>query len=261
MANLIRMDLRRMFRSPMFFISLAVIGVFNILLNVGLTTAARFFVPSAAIPPVTLTSSVVSPFYLPFFIILMFASLVSFSYADIANGYIKNIAGQLPHKSQTIVSKFIVIGLHNLLFLAVGSLTNTLGNLILSGMGMINFVNDGMIAQAILTLLLKWLLSMALASILMFVTIGIKNKILASIVGVIIGTGSLGLAYMGLNTAANTVFHLEGFDLGSYMPDTLFNSVSVATNTAVINAVIVAIVCIVIFMALTVKVFDSSDVK
>ena len=245
MANLIRMDLRRMFRSPMFFISLAVIGVFNILLNVGFTAAARFFVPTEVMPPATLTSSIVSPFYLPFFIILMFASLVSFSYADIANGYIKNIAGQLPHKSSTIISKFIVIG----------------GNLMLSGMGMIHFVNDGMALQAILTLLLKWMLSMALASILMFVTIGIKNKILASIVGVIIGTGSLGLAYMGLSTAADTVFRTDGFDLGEFMPDTLFNAVSVGTNTAVINAVIVSLVCIAIFMTLTVKVFDRSDVK
>lgn len=261
MANLIRMDLRRMFRSPMFFVSLAVIGVFNILLNVGFTAASRFFVPSAVLPATTLTSSVVTPFFIPFFIILMFASLVGFSYADIANGYIKNIAGQLPHKSHTIISKFIVIGLHNLLFLALGSLTHTLGNLMLSGMGMLNFVNDGMLFQAILTLLLKWLLSMALTSILMFVAIGVKNKILASIVGVIIGTGSLGLAYMGLNTAANTLFHADGFDLGNFMPDTLFNSVSVATNTAVINAVIVSIVCIAIFMTLTVKVFDKSDVK
>ena len=58
MANLIRMDLRRMFRSPMFFVSLAVIGVFNILLNVGLTMAARFFVPSQAM-------NKISQFHLP----------------------------------------------------------------------------------------------------------------------------------------------------------------------------------------------------
>ena len=45
------------------------------------------------------------------------------------------------------------------------------------------------------------------------------------------------------------------------MPDTLFNAVSVGTNTAVINAVIVSLVCIAIFMTLTVKVFDRSDVK
>ena len=209
-----------------------------------LSFCPKFAAVIEVMPPATLTSSIVSPFYLPFFIILMFASLVSFSYADIANGYIKNIAGQLPHKSSTIISKFIVIGLHNLLFLAVGSLTNTLGNLMLSGMGMIHFVNDGMALQAILTLLLKWMLSMALASILMFVTIGIKNKILASIVGVIIGTGSLGLAYMGLSTAADTVFRTDGF-----------------VGEDVTEAVIVSLVCIAIFMTLTVKVFDRSDVK
>ena len=66
---------------------------------------------------------------------------------------------------------------------------------------------------------------------------------------------------MGLSTAADTVFRTDGFDLGEFMPDTLFNAVSVGTNTAVINAVIVSLVCIAIFMTLTVKVFDRSDVK
>lgn len=260
MGKLIRMDLRRVLHSPMFFISLSVVAAFNIILNIVFTLLSKVFVP-AENATVLLSNAIATPFYLSFFMILMFASVVTFSYADIANGYIKNIAGQLPNKGILIVSKFIVIGIHNLIFLVAGSLTNLMGYFILSAMGMIHLIDDGQIAAAIMTLLLKWLLSLAISTILLFVTNGIKNKVLASIVGVIVGTGSLGLAYMGLNMAIANVFHAEGFNLADYMPDSLMNTVSVPANTAVVNAIIVSVVCIAIFLTLTVKVFNSRDVK
>ena len=191
----------------------------------------------------------------------LFTSLISFSYADIAGGYIKNLAGQLPHKSSLIYSKFMVIGIHNFIFLAVGSLTNALGNLAMSATGMLQLTDDGKIGAAIMTILLKWLLSMAIAAILLFVTNGVKNKVLATVIGVILGTGTMSLAYMGLNTAISNIFHTQSFDLGMYMPDALFNSVNVGANVAVINAIVVSLVFIVLFMALTVKVFKSRDVK
>ena len=261
MANLIKMDLRRMFRSPMFLVSLSVVAVFNIVLNVVLTIVTKLFIPVANTPSEALSTVIATPFFLAIFIILMFASVVTFSYADIANGYIKNIAGQLPNKGSLIISKFIVIGVHNLVFLAVGSLTNLIGYFILSALGMVTLVNDGQIGAAILTLLLKWLLSLAISTILLFVTNGIKNKVLASVVGVIVGTGSLGLAYAGLNMAIANLFHTEGFNLAEYMPDTLMNTVSVPAGTAVINAIVVSVICISIFLTLTVKVFNSRDVK
>lgn len=155
----------------------------------------------------------------------------------------------------------MVIGIHNFIFLAVGSLTNALGNLAMSATGMLQLTDDGKIGAAIMTILLKWLLSMAIAAILLFVTNGVKNKVLATVIGVILGTGTMSLAYMGLNTAISNIFHTQSFDLGMYMPDALFNSVNVGANVAVINAIVVSLVFIVLFMALTVKVFKSRDVK
>lgn len=261
MARLIKMDMRRLFRSPMFYIMMSVVAAFNIISTVVVNVASKIFLNGEVTQTTVLSDAVCSPFVLPILIVLMFISLVSFSYADIVGGYIKNLAGQLPNKSQLIYSKFAVIGIHNLIFLVVGSLANVLGVLIMSGAGMLTLLDDGKVFAAIITLLLKWLLSMAISAILLFVTNGVKNKVLASVTGVIIGTGTLGLAYMGLNTAISHIFHTEGFDIGMYMPDTLMNSVNVGANTAVINAIIVSLVCIVIFMALTVKVFNSLDVK
>lgn len=245
----------------MFLISLAVVAAFNILLNIGLAFIVKIFTQGMGNTPVVLSDSVSTPFYISMLVVLMFVSMVVFSYADIAGGFIKNIAGQLPNKSNLIFSKFIVIGVHNLLFIAVGSLTNTIGALITTSTGMAQFAYTGDIPAALLTLLLKWMLSMAVASILLFVTNGIRNKVLGSVIGVIIGTGSLGLAYMGLSTAVDNIFHTKDFNLGMYMPDSLMNSVNVAANTAVVNAIIVSVVCTAIFLTLTVKVFNSRDVK
>lgn len=260
MANLLKMDIRRLFHSPMFIISLSVIAVFNIILNILIAVFSKLF-GGAAVEPTLLSSTITSPFILPLFIIVMFASMINFSYADIVGGYIKNLAGQLPNKSKLIVSKFIVIGIHNFIFLFVGALTNLVSTIVLSAAGMISLIYDGAIPAAVFTLFLKWMLSMAISSILLFVTNGIKNKVLASVTGVIIGTGALGLAYLGLNTAITNIFHTYDFNLQMYMPDTLFGSVDVTTNTAVINAIIVSLVCTIIFMALTIKVFNSRDIK
>lgn len=261
MANLIKMDMRRMLHAPMFYITLIIVSAFNILLNFALVSVAKLFMSSQAVKPTTFSDIITTPFFIPLLIILMFASVIAFFYADISGGFIKNIAGQLPRKSYLIVSKFIVGSIHNLIFMVAGVLSYLLGCLGLSAMGMITLTDDGNILAAVMTLLLKWLLSVAITSILLFVSNGIQNKVLASVIGVIIGTGSLGLAYMGLNTAIDGIFHSENFDIGSFMPDTLLGNVNVAANTAVLNALIVSLVCIAVFLALTVKVFNSRDVK
>lgn len=262
MVNLIKMDTRRLFHSNVFLISLSVVALFNIVLNIAITIAGNFFMGGKGYPQnFDICNAITGPFYISLFIALMFISMVSFSYADISNGYIKNIAGQLPRKTDLIFSKFIVIGIHNLVFLVAAAITNILGYLVLSAIGLVHITSDGLILAALLTLLLKWMLSMAICSILLFITMGIKNKNVASIVAAIFGTGALGLAYMGLNQAINGVFHTSSFDLGEYMPDTLINVVNAGANTAVINTVIVSVVCSAIFLGLTYKVYGSRDVK
>ena len=261
MANLIKMDMRRLFRSPFFIIAVSVVAVFNILSTVAMTLLSNMFSADQTVTQEVLSHAVSAPFYLSLLSILMFVSLISFSYADFAGGYIKNLAGQLPHKSSLIFSKFAVIGVHNLIFIAVGSASNVLANLTMSATGMLRITDDGKLGAAFLTLLLKWLVSMAIAAILLFITNGVRNKILATVVGVILGTGALGLAYFGLNTAVANIFHTEGFDLNMYMPDSLMNNVNVGANIAVVNAIVVSLVCIVLFTVLTVKVFKSRDIK
>lgn len=261
MANLVKMDLRRLFHSKMFFISAGIVAALNIILMTLIPLFTKFFIPSEMVRIVEFSDILVNPFAISWMIILMFISMVSFSYADIANGFIKNIAGQIPRKSDTIISKFIVIGLHNFIFIAVAALSMVAGQYLGSLFGTYQIVMDDQIGFALLTLLVKWLLTMAISSILLFLTTGVRNKTLASIVGVILGTGTMGLIYLGLSTAVDSIFKTSGFNLSLVMPDALLNTVNVGANIGVINAVIASVVCAAIFLALTVKMFNTRDIK
>lgn len=73
--------------------------------------------------------------------------------------------------------------------------------------------------------------------------------------------GQLGLVYMGLSSAVTNIFKTEGFNLAMYMPDGLMGVVNVSANTGVLNTVIVSVVCIALFFALTIRIFNTRDIK
>ena len=62
---------------------------------------------------------------------LTLLSICSFYYGDLENGYVKNIAGQVPQRGYTVLSKFLASIPHGLLFFAVSVLGKLLGTLIL----------------------------------------------------------------------------------------------------------------------------------
>ena len=261
MINLIKMDLRRLFLSKVFFITMSITALLNIVILSVIPLVTKMFMPDAETQVVQLSSVLTNPFVIGWMIILMFVSVVSYSYADMANGYIKNIAGQISRRSDTILSKFVVIGVHNLIFIAVAALSVVLGQVIGSSFGTYTIAFDAQVPGGILTLVLKWLLSMAVCSILLFFTTAVRNKTLAAIVGVIFGTNTLGLVYGGLNFAVSQAFHTRSFDLGMYMPDSLLQSVNAVQNIGVLNSVIASAVCIALFLILTVRVFNARDIK
>ncbi len=260
MANIIKMDLRRMSHSTLFAVSLLIIAGLNLVAGIAEPVVLRLIPTASNLKPTLISDLIASPFSIPLLIILLIMSAVSFFYADFSGGYIKNIAGQVNNRSTLVVSKFIVIGIHNMIFLLVGVVSRILGALVGIAMGgAIEF--DALIPAALLTLLIKWMLIMAICAILLFITTGVRNKTLASIIGVIIGTGALGLVYLGLDAAVANIFKVNGFSISDYMPDQLISSVSVGSNIAVINAIIVALVCTAIFLSLAIKLFKIRDLK
>lgn len=240
--------------TKMFIILASITFAINMAITALVPAVLRLFGDSSM--ETKIADAISNPFIIGLLFIPVFISAIGFLYADFSGGYIKNYAGQVGSRGKIVVSKFIVLGIHNLIFFALGSLSSVLGSAIGGSL-----VIDGNIMAGVGTLLLKWLLSMALCSIIMFFAVGIKNKTFATIIGVIFATGALNLIYLGIDTGVMNLFKLESFSISEFLPDALMNSVNVAENTMVLNAIIVGIAFIAAFTILTIVVFKKRDIK
>ena len=253
MINLIKMEGYKLRTSKLFIILLSIIFVLNTAISLAGPLFGKMLTGQAS--PASLADQIASPFSFLLLMTAVYISATSFLYIDFSGGYIKNIAGQVGDRGKIVFSKFIIIGLHNLIFFAAGALSNVLGSLIAGVL-----VNEGNVFLAILTLLLKWLLSMAVSSILLFFTVGIRNKSLGIITAVVFGANVFSLMYMGLGMAVENIFHVS-VNIGDFMPDSLMGAVSVGNNELVVNGLVVSAVFIAAFLILTYIVFKKRDVK
>lgn len=254
MTNLIKMEWYKLRTSKLFIILLIVTFVLNaiFLASLPIITSAL----GAEMTATELSSILASPFALGLLMIPIFISAVSFLYLDFSGGYIKNIAGQLADRGSLVFAKFIMIGVHNLIFFVAAAISAVLATALAGGI-----VVDAAVWSGILTLLLKWLLSLSLCTVLMFFAVGLRNKTLAIIMAVVFSTGALSLLYMGINTGITALFKVENIDVGNYLPDALMGSVNVITGELVVNAIIVAAIFIGVFLWLTYMMFKKRDVK
>ena len=256
MMKLVKMEWYKLRTSKLFIILLAVAFAANLVISIAIPLVTKLVAQGKPIEPTLLSSLLSQPFNFSFLMLIVFISAVSFMSLDFSGGYIKNIAGQVGGRGKIVIAKFIVIGIHNLIFFIIGVLSSLLGTVIAG-----QITVDGAVMSGILTLLLKWFMSMALSSILLFFAVGIRNKTLATIIGVVFSINALSLAYLGINTLIANVFKTADFDIGDFMPDTLMNSVSVVKNELVVNTLVVGAIFIAAFVTLTYITFKKRDVK
>ena len=257
MGNLIKMDLYRMFRTKSFIVSNIIILIscilsaplslfmYNIEANFAETPVPPFD------PTYDLSSILIEPLGNYMLLVVILISAVTFSYADIANGFIKNIAGQVNQKGHTVISKFFVLILHNIIFFLVGIIGQLISVLLIGG----HFNADSKnIPIAIGTFFCKLLLLQALCAIILFISTGLKSKTFASVVGVILGSGSLMIVHMMIDRQVERFIHIN---LSDYDPSSLIMG---GPNFLFANSVFVSIAVIAIFLPLTVTVFNKRDV-
>ena len=174
-------------------------------------------------------------------LMLALLSLCAFFYADMENGYIKNIAGQMPMKGFTVLSKFLASIVHNLVFIAAGILGNIIGTLLVQRIAV-----DAAVAEQIGRLCLK---------LLLLVVSTFRNKSLGMILAVLFGLGLTPLIYAGINAGLRQIFSKET-DISQYMPDVVMGDPS-----DTVKAILVALVTGGIFLPLAIRIFDRKDVK
>ena len=256
MGNLIRMDLYRMNKARSFRVCLALAFVFALCstpFEYLMVQLGKMLAPSESVVFETETtlSALIRGCVPMLTVLLSLLSIVNFYYADMEGGYIKNIAGQMPKKGFTMVSRFIASVPHNLAFLLVTVIGNILGTVILRK---ISF--GGNILESVGILLLKVLLLTAVCSILLLVTAAFRNKSFGMILAVLIGLSLTPLLYtLVINPGLNKIF--TDVDITPYMPDAVLGE----EKPGLVRALAVSAVTIAVFLGLSVRVFDRKDVK
>ena len=258
MSNLVRMDLYRMRKARSFKVCLilAFISGLCIVPSEKLFTVLLKMIPgNPSIPQllpksVTVSSLLSDPFPLANCLLIMFSACY-FLYADIEHGYIKNIAGQMPKKGYTVLSRFIALIPHNLLFVAVGIIGNVIGTVMF-----VRVTADGDILKTLGYLALRLLLLQGVCAILLLVTTSLGSKVFGIIVAFIVGTGVMSLIYLSIDMGLGLLLK-KTISIEKYMPDELLGQAA----PAVIPALPVALITLVVFLFLAVRVFDKRDVK
>ena len=257
MGNLIRMDLYRMNKGKAFLVCLILTFVFALVSTplekglymlgsaLGTDTAELGTFPETA----NLCTMIASPIS-SLQVLLILLSVVGFFYADMENGYIKNIAGQMPKKGFSILSRFIATIPHNVAFMLVSLVGYILGTMFLQ-----RIVVEGSILESVGIFLLKLLLLESICSILLLFTASLRNKSLGMIFAVMFGLPVMTLIYMGINSGLGQVF--KDINIIPYMPD----QVLMEAKPGMIRALLVSAVTIGIFLPLSIRIFDKRDVK
>ncbi|MBQ6373289.1 MAG: hypothetical protein IJJ45_02255 [Clostridia bacterium] len=256
MGNLIRMDLYRMFRSRSFYVCLTLVFVLAL---INMPLAKLLFRLAGSISPEISEAFAAEADFSgilkdPFPLIskmLVFISLCFFFYADVENGYIKNIAGQMPMKGFTILSKFQASVVHNLVFASAGIIGNLIGTVFVQ-----RIVVDSGVPDSIRMLALRLLLLQSLCAILLLVVNTFRSKSLGMVLAVLFGMGLTKLIYLGINTGLEPIFG-EGTDITKYMPDCVMAEDPLDT----VKALLVALVAGGVFLPLAIRIFDRKDVK
>ena len=256
MGKLIRMDLYRMLKSKAFFICL--ILAFVLALADAPVAKLMYMLANSLSPEinetfaaeVNLSEILGNPFPM-INLMLVLLSLCIFYNADMEHGYIKNIAGQMPMKGFTVLSKFTATIVHNLIFAVVGICGSLIGAMLVR-----KVIPDGNVADSIRVLVLRLLLAQSICAILLLVVSTLRVKSLGMILAVLFGLGLTSLIYAGINEALKPLFGQE-VNIAKIMPDAVINENPLNT----LKALAVAIVAGGIFLIPAIRIFDRRDVK
>lgn len=261
MAKLFNMDLYRMFKARSFRVLLALtfaIALGTMPMLKGLYDLAKSLSPEGItesfVATGTLSSLISSPFSL-MTLLLILLSVVFFFHADMENGYIKNIAGQMPRRGFSILSRYLVAIVHNAVFMVTAVVGNIIGTMLV-----VKVSADSAIVTGIGAFLLELLLLQSICAILLLVTASFRSKSFGIILAVLFGVGATSLLYSAVDSGLDLL--IKGFKIGPYMPDTLLtNPFDANGKLLVLRSVLSAAVTIGIFLPLSVGVFDKRDVK
>lgn len=278
MFNLIKMDMRRLFRSKAFYLILILSAVISLLTMFAILGFAKLYLAMPSVGGFEMSPEdymvIREVFHLDWveegaeigeliyigldsslFLSCIFTAI--FVIADHDSGYIKNIAGQIPNRGLLAISKLCPMAVYNFCIITVFCLAASFAGLIF-----VPHIFAGNVPLLMEVLLTKFLLYIAVDTIILFVCSISKNKAFSIGVSVISGLGVTEALYGMVNLFLNTVFGGIDISISKFIPDGINAQVSLASNTAtIIQALVVAVVYIVVFSYLSNLAMKKLDVR
>ena len=275
MFNLIKMDFYRLFRSKAFrvgIIAAVITALIGVLVNYGILEIIKLGMQDGAegveelsmffpilqwlsVDGVDFASVVMTGTgFLALFIGCMISA--SFVGAEQSCGYVKNIAGQLPNKGLTVVSKFVVTCFIQLVVLLVYVIVCSItANMFFGG-----YIVSYSIGKLLALLGLRFLLFCAIDAILLFFCTLTKSHAIAMVIGAIFGIGVTYLLYWAVNMLLSVVNITV--KIAEFMPDGINSLINISNlGTITGRAILVAVVFIAGFLGGAVLLFKKRDVK
>lgn len=273
MFNIIRMDLYRLFHSKAIKIGIlaaVIISFMGMLINWGIVSIVNWttggdvsaligmsmFIPAIAWVEGADFASIVltGTGALSLFISCMIAS--SFIGAEQSCGYVKNIAGQISNKGNTILSKFVVTCLIQFIILAVYAIVCSICTPIFFN----QFITSYSIGELFAALGLRFLLFCAIDAILLFFCTLTKSHAVSMVVGAIFGVGVTNIAYFMINMLLGIA--KINVNVSEIMPDGINGTLAIGSlDTIAVKAIVVSIIFIIAFVGIAVAIFKKRDVR
>ena len=274
MLNLIRMDLYRLLRSKTIRIGAIValaIAFLGMLFNFGVIELLKITIqerPESAaewrgflsadwmygvdFADVVLTGTSALSLFLSCMLVASFVG------AEQSCGYIKNVAGQLPNRGMTVVSKYIVTCIVQIMVFVI----YTIVSIICAFAFFKQYIIAYSIGALVCGLFLRILVFCAINAIVIFFCTFTKSHAIAMVVGAILGIGITRVLYAAVSGLLGLL--KIDIDVSKFSPDglnDLINVYELTTSNIAVRIVIVSVIFIAVFVTSAAFVFNKRDVK
>lgn len=276
MLNLLRMDLYRLSRSKALRVGLIasfLVALIGMLLSMGILAIFKAAIeqdPTLAdgMDGMEMLLSILSwlngadwgeiVFYTTGFFSLFIGCMITASFigSEQSCGYVKNIAGQIPHRGLLVVSKFIVTSLSQILVLLVFLATACLLTNVLFG----NYITSYSIGKLFGALAVRILLVIAINAVIVFLCTLTKSHAAAMVTGAVLSIGITKFLYM----IANSVLSMLKIkiDIATLMPDGINSILGINNITEVLlKAILVSVIFIAVFISGASFLTEKRDVR
>ena len=278
MIRLIKMDMRRLLHSKSFIIIIILSAAVSLLTLSAILGFAKLYLTVSSVGVYELSeeeytvvrevfrldwveegAEIGELIYTVLDISLFFSCILTaiFVIAEHDSGFIKNIAGQIPNRGMLTISKLFPIAVYNFCIITVFCLAASLAGLIF-----VPHIFGGNMPLLIEMLLTKFLLYIAVDTIILFVCTTSKNKAFSIGVSVVSGLGVTGVLYDTVSLFLSKIFGGIDISIAKFFPDGINGQISLVSNTStIIQALAVAVVYIVVFSYLSNLAMRKLDIK